>query len=183
MDKRTTSKAERRLQLLQDKKIGWLFIFVGLLALLAFVYASREYNKTIIQFKYIIFCSIIAGLTIGTLILKYSQRVNGNSFNIWKHYFWTSIIYGSLFCGLFFWINIHLSKSDLSVIKTPILARLETFKYSHRYVTVSINDFEKDIPVPNSEMSEIKNSNFITLTLKKGFWGFSFIVDKKLSIN
>ena len=183
MDKNTTSKAERRLQLLQDKKIGWLFIFVGLLAFIAFVYSGREYNRTIIQFKYILLCSIIAGLTIGSLTLKYSRRTNGNSFNIWKHFLWASIIYGSLLCGLFFWTNIHLAKSNLSIIKTPILARFETFRYSHRYVTVNISDFEKDIPVPNIEMSEIKKSNFIVLTLNKGFWGFSFVVDKKLLIN
>jgi hypothetical protein len=125
----------------------------------------------------------MAGLTVGTLTFKYSQRTNGNSFNIWKHFSWASLVYGSLLCGLFFWTNIHLSKSDLSTIKTPILARFETFRYSHKYVTVYISDFEKDIPVPNIEISEIKNANFIVLTLKKGFWGFSFIVDKKLSIN
>jgi hypothetical protein len=50
-------------------------------------------------------------------------------------------------------------------------------------VTVNINGFEKDIPVPNIEISEIRSSNFIVLTFKKGYWGFPFIIDKKLSID
>jgi hypothetical protein len=184
MSKKTISKSERRQQFLRDKRNGWISIFIGLLAFVAFTYSGREYYRTIIPFKYMLVCSIVSGLTIGTLKFKYTQRVKGTTLSNWKYYFlWGTVVYGSLSCALFFWTNIHLSKSNSYIIKSPILARFETFRYHHISVTVNINGFEKDIPVPNIEISEIRNYNFIVLTFKKGYWGFPFIIDKKLSID
>jgi len=183
MDGKISTKEKRRLRLIRDGKLGWVFIIIGVFAFIAFVYAGREYNNTVIQFKYLLSGSVVAGLIIGTFILKYSQRNNGKSFNLLKHYLWSSAVYGSLLCGLFFWTNIHLSKANQYAIKAPILARLETFRYSHIYVTVHVDGVEKDIPIPNIKMTDVNNSNFVILTFQKGFWGFPFILDKKLTIN
>ncbi len=108
--------------------------------------------------------------------------MNGKRLN-WQALLWVSIVYGSLTCAVFFWINIHFSKSDFYQIKYPILSRLETYKYHHLSVAIKINGIQKDIHVPNTNEIEIKKSNFLVLTFKNGFWGFPFIVGEKLSIN
>lgn len=183
MNRKVTTKTERQLQVVRDKKIGKLLIWIGVLAFIAFVYSLREYNRTFIQFKYILFAIFISGFTIGTLSLKYSRRTNGAEFSIWRHYLWASFVYGSLLCGLFFWTNTNLSKAATYDTKTQILGRFDALGRSARHVTVEIDRLEKDIPMPNSEMSELNNSNFVILTLIKGFWGFPYIVDKKLSVD
>jgi hypothetical protein len=183
MSKNASTKAERQLQNKKDSRIGWLLIIIGMIALIAFVYSAREYYLTVIQFKYILLGCLVPGLTIGTLTLQYSRRIHGKSVNAWAHYLWAAIVYGSIAWGIFFWTNSHLSKSPSYVVKAAILERLETIKYHHIHVRVNINDLEKDIPMPNADISEVNNSNFVLLTFKKGFWGPPFILDRQLSKN
>jgi hypothetical protein len=182
MNKTILTKEERKSRSLPDKKRAWLSIFIGLLAFIAYVYSGRQYNHTIIPFIYVLSGSLVTGLAIGTIRLKYSQRTNGNRF-IWQQRLWVSVVYGSLICALFFWTNIHFSKSDSHQTKYPILARFETYRYHNLYVAINFNGIQKEIPVPNSDETEIKKSNFLILTFKNGFWGFPFIVDEKLSLN
>jgi len=166
-----------------NKKVqAWLSILIGLFAFIAYVYSGRQYNRTIIPFTHILSGSLVAGLAVGSIRLKYSQRMKGNRV-IWQQWLWVSIVYGSLMCALFFWTNIHFSKPDLYQIKYPIEARFDTYRYHHLYVAININGMKKDIPVPDSDETEIKKSNFLVLTFKNGFWGFPFFVDEKLTIN
>jgi hypothetical protein len=183
MNKTILTKEERKSRLLRDKKRAWLVIFIGLLAFIAFVYSGRQYNRTIIPFIYVLSGSLVTGLAIGTIRLKYSQVTNRKRSDIWQQRLWVSVVYGSLICALFFWTNIHFSKSDSHQTKYPILARFETYRYHLLYVAINFNGIQKEIPVPNSDETEIKKSNFLILTFKNGFWGFPFIVDEKLSIN
>ncbi len=182
MNKKILTKEERKSRLLRDRKTVVLSFFIGLLAFIAYAYSGRQYNRTIIPFIYVLSGSLVTGLAIGTIRIKYSQRTNGNRFN-WQSYLWVSIVYGTFTCAVFFWINIHFSKSDLYQTKSPILARFETSKYHHPYVAIKINGIHKDISVPNFDETEINNANFIVLTFKNGFWGFPYIVDEKLTIN
>jgi len=180
MKKEKREKEERKIRSEKDKKIGCLFEIIVFLSILPFVYAGRNYYNTFIPLKYILVSSLIIGLIVGTLISNLNQRINGNKLNIWGYYLITSFVCGSYLFTLFFWTNNQFSISESYSIKTPIIEKLETFKYHHNFVKININGFEKDIPVPNEKESAIDNANYIELTLKKGFWGFPIILNKKL---
>jgi 1,4-dihydroxy-2-naphthoate octaprenyltransferase len=166
-----------------NKKVqAWLSILIGLFAFIAYVYSGGQYNRTIIPFTHILSGSLVAGLAVGSIRLKYSQRMKGNRV-IWQQWLWVSIVYGSLMCALFFWTNIHFSKPDSYQIRYPIVARFETYRYHVLYVAININGIQKDIPIQDTNETEIKKSNFLVLTFKTGFWGFPFIVNEKLTIN
>ena len=179
------TKEGKRQKLIKHKRYNYLSILIGVLTFISICYLTwQDYRKiTIIQYKYVLLFSISLGLIIGTLKVMFIEIVEKNIFKIFKYYIWTTIVYGYLFWGFIVFTNIELSKPNQSKVKTSILARIETFQRGDKYVTLNINGIEKDIPFPNNDMNEINLSNYVVLTLNKGFWGIQYIVDKKLIID
>lgn len=181
MNRGLTKKIERKLQAAKDKRLGKFFIFIGLMAFISFIYTGRQYNLTIIKFEYVVAAHIASGLVFGILTLKYKEKSEGKDFNIFRHFIWTMLVYGSIFTGIFYLTNRQFADNVEYESSFQILERHRAYRSSTNYTVISIQDFTKDIYFPNNEMTELNNANYVTLTLCNGLWGFQIIKNSKLT--
>jgi hypothetical protein len=181
MNRLLTKKIERRIQAAKDKRLGNLFIFIGLIAFISSIYSGRQYNLTIIKFEYVVAVHIASGLVFGILTLKYKEKLEGKDFNIFRHFIWTMLVYGAIFCALFYLTNRQFSDKNEYELSFQIIERHRTYRTLTNYTVISIQDFTKDIKFPNNEMTELNNANFVTLTLSNGLWGVPIIKNSKLT--
>lgn len=181
MNRGLTKKIERKLQAAKDKRLGKFFIFIGLMAFISFIYSGRQYNLTILKFEYVVAAHIASGLLFGILTLKYKEKSEGKDFNIFRHFIWTMLVYGSIFTGLFYLTNRQFADNEEYESSFQILERHRAYRSSTNYTVVSIQGFTKDINFPNNEMTELNNANYVTLTLSNGLWGFPIIKNSKLT--
>ena len=179
LERKLINKSQRR----KEKKITFLFLSIGLLSFISFVFMDRQSELTIIQFKYIIILYVTAGFLFGGLTYSYKKKYSDKSINIISHLFWSILIYGSITSSIFLYLNKEFANANDYVVKSKILERHETFRHSIKYVMIDIFGFTQEIKFPNNEMTEINNSNFVILTLTNGMFGFPVIKDKKLSLN
>ena len=183
MTKITDKDAKRKSIKGLGSTIGWFIIVSGILAFPAFVFSGRKYNVTFIRFSYVALASLVAGLIIGAIILQFFHRLTGERFDSWQHYTAASLIYGLILSSIFFWTNSHLAKSSSYMVKVPILARYQTYRSKTMYVKLTVDGLEKDVPMPYSTLSDVMNADYVILSLKKGYWGFTVIMDRQLSKN
>ena len=181
MNRGLTKKIERKLQAAKDKRLGKFFIFIGLMAFISFIYTGRQYNLTIIKFEYVVAAHIASGLVFGILTLKYKEKSEGKDFNIFRHFIWTMLVYGSIFTGIFYLTNRQFADNVEYESSFQILERHRAYRSSTNYTVISIQDFTKDIYFPNNEMTELNNANYVTLNLCNGLWGFQIIINSKLT--
>ena len=181
MNKKLAKKIECKIQAAKDKRLARIFLFIGLLSFISFIYSGRQYNLTIIKFEYVLALHIVIGLIIGKLTLKYKEKFMAKDFNILRHFIWTILVYGSIFSALFYLINRQFADKKEYKLSFEILERHQTYKSSTNYTVISIQDFTKDINFPDNNITELKNSNYVTLTLSNGFFGFPVIINSKLS--
>lgn len=181
MNKLLARKIEQKIKAAKEKRLGKLFFLIGLIAFISFIYSGRQYNLTIVKFEYLVAVHIFSGIIFGILTLKYKEKLDGKDFNIFRHFIWTTVIYGEIFCALLFMANNLFADKNEYELSCQIIERNITHKSSTNYATISIQDFEKDIYFPNNEMSELNNANNVTLTLCDGLWGFPIIINSKLT--
>ena len=181
MNKQLRKKIEKKIQIAKEKRFGKLFIWVGLVAFISFIYSARQYQLTIVEFEFVVAAHIIIGLIFGILTLKYKEKLEGKDFNIFRHFIWTMLVYGEIFCGLFFMTNRQFADKKEYELSFQILERHRTYRNSVNYAIISVQDFKKDINFPNNEMTELNIANYVSLTLTKGLWGFPIIKKSKLT--
>lgn len=177
LERKLQGKEKRR----KEEKISFLLLLLGLLAFICFIYSERQYDLTIVQFKYVVVINATAGVLLGGLTYVYRKKNQDKSINAVSHFVWAIIITGSITSAIFLSVNKEFPKSNDYIVKSKILERHEAYRHSTPYIRIDISGFTQDIHFPNNDMTEINNSNFVILTLKDGFFGFPVIIDKKLS--
>ena len=181
MNRGLTKKMNINFNLLKDKRLDKLSIFIVLIGFILSIYTYTQYKLTIIKLEYIVAAYIVSGLVFAILTLKYKEKLLGNEFNIFRHFFWTMFLYGSIFTGIFYLTNRQFADNEEYESSFQILERHIAYRRQPNYTVINIQNFTKNINFPDNKMTELNNANYVTLTLCNGLWGFPIIKNSKLT--
>ena len=156
-------------------------LLIGLIAMFSFVHSLREYNNfTIISFKLLVFIFLISGIIISSLFFFLRKKVSKKKVNLYDYFALKIIIFGSIFCSIFFLANDFLSTEKEYIVKSFILEKHKEYRNSPNYIITEINGTEREINIHNYSFEELLEFNKIEFKIKSGFFGFQIIKEIKL---
>ena len=180
LSKGTLKRIEKKALAAKEKRIAWFLLIVGIAGVIALIYNGRQYNLTIINFKYIALTHIIIGLISGLILYNNRKKSDGKNFKVIWHFIFSTIFFGGIFCCMFYITNKLWADENIYIMSYEINERHYEYRRTPNSADIAIDGIEKNIPFPNSTKAELDGSNFVELKLQKGLWGFLVIVDKKL---
>ena len=163
--------------------INWVnssltILFIG--ALVLTVYEINIYQKTLIHWAIPTTIWFLTGLILTLLtsnFLKKHYKTNG----FFLQLVFNVVTWGGLLIFAFMATNYYFPKDNSKTISTKIIRTGRLAKgrngCGEPYCEVVINNNKKQLVFPCD--FDIENYNEIDLTIRKGFWGFDIITDKK----
>jgi hypothetical protein len=114
--------------------------------------------------------------------LEYKRQVHKLNFNFIFHFVWATVVYGFLATGIFYFANdFFANKTEMITWKLEILYKGQTsYKSTVTYVTVEIDNMEKDISLPEINLEHLENMNYIYIKFIKGKFGYKIIKDTNI---
>jgi hypothetical protein len=155
-----------------------IILFIG--ALILTVFEINIYRKTIIHWAIPTFVWILTGLILTPLTSSFLKKnINTNSFFL--QLVFNVGTWGGLLIYGFMATNYYFPSDNSKTITAKIINTGHLAKgrrgCGEPYCEVVINTTEKQLVFPCD--FDIEKYSYIDLTIKKGFWGFDIITDKK----
>ena len=181
MNKLKLRKQEKRAIALKEKRNARLYAVYAFICFVCGFYVAKTYNLTIVIAFYsalIIFLSV--GIPCALLTIKFKKEIFTKDFRLIRDFLLSIYGFGSIGLALFFLINNNFSENKIYKENFYILNSHEAYKNSTNYVDITIDSIIKEISMPENTISEIDKADYISITYKKGLFGYFVIVDKKL---
>lgn len=160
-----------------------------ILGLVAIYWEIILYRQTVIDVKILLGLILAVGVLTTKFVAKDFQELFGYS-NKTTLYSWSFIqsaaSYGFLFCTLFMALNFYLATNETSIRTYKIIERtsLSGRKYhrSERKPAFKImyHGQLKELIFPHEYYSEMDYYSEIELKVRKGFFGFDLLLERKL---
>jgi len=152
-----------------DRLKTWYFLLATPAAIVAVVYIDAYAKHTFIGVKDLLLIGLVSGSIFSLPCLK-----------VLKGYTLLLIAFlGGVFVSLFLLINqCYAGDKVFEIVKKPVVEKWHWAKHSHSRVDVLYEDVTATFYV---EEKSLEHSNYVTLTIKKGCFGYAFIDDYKIS--
>lgn len=151
-----------------DRLKTWYYVLVTPAAIVALIYWDAYAKHTFIPLKDFLLIGAAAGVPLSLPCLK-----------ILRGYVLVLMVFiGCIFALLFLLVNQAYARDAVSEIKKPVVKKWHWGKYSRPRVDVL---FEDETTTFYVEEKALEHSNYVTLIIKQGYFGYAFIDDYTLS--
>ncbi len=130
------------------------------------------------QSALIVFLSV--GIPCALLTIKFKKEIFTKDFRLIRDFLLSVYGFGSIGLALFFLINNNFTDNKIHKENFYILQSHEEYRNSPNSVEIIIDSTQKEINLPDNTISEIDKADYISITYKKGLFGYLVILNKKL---
>ncbi|MCP2043086.1 hypothetical protein [Pontibacter sp. HSC-36F09] len=163
------------------RRTSWVVLFSYLIGGISALYAGIQYNKTLIDYKLPMLIAAMAGTIFSLLTSKYLREYSGKKFRYYGHLFWSILTFGGFITGLLFLINSVFGREQTETLKKPIVGVSHARRSGSVYAEINLVDYSKDIRFDSGERQQVEAANYVVLTTRKGFFGYSIIKEIRLT--
>ena len=163
-----------------NKKYKSFYFITAIVGMVLFVSQIGIYRKTIIPFKIpFTLTFIFAVLTFFIIHKKYRQTYQNK--NIFFPFAQSYVSFGFIACYIFIALNFYLADNNFEVKSFPIL-RKHTIGAKHPQPAIEIDyeGLEKQLVFYTVQQKQVDSSTQISLTVKKGFFGYDIFSNIEL---
>lgn len=152
-----------------DRLKTWYYVLVTPAAILACIYIDAYLKHTFISLKHLLLIGAAAGIPLSLPCLKLLRG----------YVLVLMFLIGGIFISLFLFVNqAYGDDKPIETVKRPAIDKHPRYKGFDAYITFRYDGNDEELKVKDSELN---TANYITFTVKKGYFGYAFIDDYRIS--